>query len=277
VEYSSVPILMYHSVSTSTNPLFRRWAVPAEMFDEHLSYLSQSQYTPITITDLVLARSNTGAALPDRPVVLTFDDAYEDFYASAFPALARHGFVATLYVPTAYVGGMSAWLRQEDETLRPMTTWTQLDEMSGAGIECGGHSHAHMQMDAVPLAVADADIRWCKATLEDHLGKEIRSFAYPHGWTTTAVKRLVQSAGFTSACAVKNMLSSPLDDAFELARLVVTGDMNTADIAQLLTRQVTPLEETLRNVARPLWRFVPRSRAWLRSYLSPAAKHTAVL
>jgi peptidoglycan/xylan/chitin deacetylase (PgdA/CDA1 family) len=277
VEHSSVPILMYHSISTSTNPLFKRWAVPVEMFDEHLSYLSQNQYTPITITDLVLARSNTGAALPDRPVVLTFDDAYLDFYASAFPVLARHGFVATLYVPTAYVSGTSGWLREEGETLRPMATWTQLAEMSEAGIECGGHSHAHMQMDAVPLAIADADIRTCKAVLEDHLGRETRSFAYPHGWTTNAVKRLVRSAGFTSACAVKNMLSSRLDDPFELARLVVTGDMDTADIAQLLTRRVTPLEETLRNVARPVWRLVPRSRAWLRSYLPETARQTAVL
>jgi peptidoglycan/xylan/chitin deacetylase (PgdA/CDA1 family) len=277
VEYSSVPILMYHSVSTSTNPLFKRWAVPAEMFDEHLSYLSQNQYTPITITDLVRARSNTGAPLPGRPVVLTFDDAYEDFYANAFPALARHGFVATLYVPTAYVGGTSGWLRHEGETLRPIATWTQLAEISEAGIECGGHSHGHMQMDAVPLAIADADIRRCKAILEDHLGRETHSFAYPHGWTTYAIKRLVQSAGFTSACAVKNMLSSPWDDAFELARLVVTGDMNTADIAELLARRVTPLEETLRNAARPLWRFVPRSRAWLRSYLPQAVRQTAVV
>jgi peptidoglycan/xylan/chitin deacetylase (PgdA/CDA1 family) len=277
VEYSSVPILMYHSISTSTNPLFMRWAVPPEMFDEHLSYLSQNGYTPITITDLVRARSNTGAPLPDRPVVLTFDDAYEDFYANAFPALVRHGFVATLYVPTAYVGATSGWLRQEGETLHPMATWTQLAEMSRAGIECGGHSHAHMQMDAVPLAIAAADIRRCKAILEDHLGSETRSFAYPHGWTTNAVKRLVQSAGFTSACAVKNMLSSPLDDAFELARLVVTGGTNTSEIAPLLTRRVTPLEETLRNVARPLWRFVPRSRAWLRSYLPLAARQTAAL
>jgi peptidoglycan/xylan/chitin deacetylase (PgdA/CDA1 family) len=277
MEDSYIPILMYHSISTSTNPLFKRWAVPPEMFEEHLSYLSRHQYVPITVTDLVRARTAGDITLPPYPVILTFDDAYADFYESAFPALLRHGFVATLYVPTAYVGGTCSWLRQEGETMRPMASWSQLAEMSAGGIECGGHSHGHIQMDAIPIDAADAEIRQCKAILEDHLGKEALTFAYPHGWTTGAVRQLVQAAGFTSACAVKNMLSSAMDDSFELARLVVTGDMTAADVAQLLTRQVTQLEAKLRDVARPLWRFVPRSKGWLKSWVPATTRDTTTI
>jgi peptidoglycan/xylan/chitin deacetylase (PgdA/CDA1 family) len=247
------------------------------MFEKHLSYLSQHQYVPITVTDLIRARTSSDITLPPNPVILTFDDAYADFYESAYPALQRHGFVATLYVPTAYVGGTCSWLRQEGETMRPMARWSQLAEMSAGGIECGGHSHGHVQMDAIPVDAADAEIRRCKAILEDHLGQEALSFAYPHGWTTGSVKQLVQAAGFTSACAVKNMLSSPIDDSFELARLVVSGDMTAADIAQLLTRQVTPLEVTLRDVARPLWRFVPRSKARLKSWVHATTRATKTI
>ena len=274
---SYVPILMYHSISTSTNPLFKRWAVSPEMFDEHLSYLSQHQYVPITVTDLIRARTTNDTILPSNPVILTFDDAYADFYESAFPALQRHGFVATLYVPTAYVGGTCSWLRGEGETMRPMASWSQLAEMAAGGIECGGHSHSHTQMDAIPFDAADAEIRRCKAILEDHLGQETLSFAYPHGWTTGLVKQLVQAAGYTSACAIKNMLSSPLDDSFELARLVVTGGMTAAGIAQLLTRRVTRLEATLRDVARPVWRFVPRSKVWLKSWVPATTRETVAI
>jgi peptidoglycan/xylan/chitin deacetylase (PgdA/CDA1 family) len=247
------------------------------MFDEHLSYISQHLYVPITVTDLIRARTTSAMTLPSNPVVLTFDDAYADFYESAFPALQHHDFVATLYVPTAYVGGTCSWLRHEGEAMRPMASWSQLAEMSAGGIECGGHSHGHIQMDAIPFDAADAEIRQCKAILEDHLGREALSFAYPHGWTTGSVKRLVQAAGYTSACAVKNMLSSPMDDSFELARLVVTGDMTAADIARLLTRQVTQLEVTLRDVARPLWRLVPRSKAWLKSRVPATKRETATI
>jgi O-antigen biosynthesis protein len=272
VEDSCIPILMYHSISTSTNPRFKRWAVSPALFDEHLAYLRQNQYTPITVTELMKARTTGDVTLPTRPVILTFDDAYADFYENAFPALQRHRFVATLYVPTAYVGGTCSWLREEGETMLPMASWSQLAEMSAGGIECGGHSHGHVQMDAIPFAAANAEIRQCKALLEDHLSQEVLSFAYPHGWTSGSVKRMVHAAGYTSACAVKNMRSAPTDDPFELARLVVTGDTSVANFAQLLTRRVTPLEVALRDVARPIWRFVPRSKAWLRSYVPEAAQ-----
>ncbi len=274
---SSIPILMYHSISTSTNPLFQRWAVTPELFDAHLTYLGQNHYTAITVTDFIKARMSADVALPARPVILTFDDAYADFYENAFPALQRHGYPATLYVPTAYVGGTCEWLREEGETTLPMVSWSQLAEMSASGIECGGHSHTHVQLDAIPFAAANTEIRRSKAILEDHLGHEVLSFAYPHGWNGGPVKRMARAAGYTSACAVKNMLSSSTDDPFELARLVVTGTTSVADLAQLLNHRITPLEATLRNVARPMWRIVPRSKAWLKSYTPESAREAATL
>lgn len=259
-----VPILMYHSISSSANPAFKRWAVSPELFEAHLAYLRRRGYSPITVTQLVRARTRRGAALPARPVVLTFDDAYADFYDNAFPALRRHDCVATLYIPTAYVGRTGDWLRHEGETRRPMATWSQLAEVSAGGIECGGHGHTHVQMDAISPSAADAEIRRCKTTLEDHLAQEVLSFAYPHGWTTSSVKRALEAAGYLSACAVKNLLSSPGDDPFELPRLVVTGDMEVDAFARLLMRRPTHLEMTLRNAARPVWRFVPRHSARLK-------------
>lgn len=262
VEESSVPILMYHSVSSPTNPLFRRWAVSPDLFEEHLTYLHERQYTPITVTDLARARVE-GKALPSRPVALTFDDAYADFYENAYPALQRHGFVSTLYVPTAYVGGSCDWLVSEDETERPMATWSQLAEMSAGGVECGGHSHHHVHMDAIPTDVARMEIMRSKAILEDRLGRAALSFAYPHGWTTAEVKRMVQAAGYTSACAVKNTLSASSDDPFALARLPITGDMDVDIFARLLARQPSPLMAAVRDIVRPMWRFASKSQTRL--------------
>jgi GT2 family glycosyltransferase/peptidoglycan/xylan/chitin deacetylase (PgdA/CDA1 family) len=271
VKDQRVPILLYHSISTSTNPRFKRWAVSAEMFNQHLSYLSQNRFTSITVTDLIKARTHSNVKLPERPVVLTFDDAYADFYENAFPALRRHGCVATLYVPTAYVGGTCGWLQGDGEVPRQMVTWSQLAEVSAGGIECGGHSHSHVQMDAVPVPIASAEIARCKSMLEDHIGQGVFSFAYPHGWTTANVKRLVHAAGYQSACAIKNMLSSSADDPFELARLVVTGDMDVEGLARLLHRWPSGIEIAFRDVARPVWRFVPRCRAQLKGTVSDAA------
>jgi peptidoglycan/xylan/chitin deacetylase (PgdA/CDA1 family) len=70
--------------------------VSPEAFDNHLTYLEQYHYTSLTVTQLVQAMANGSSTLPPRPVVLTFDDGYADFYTAALPALQRHGFTATL-------------------------------------------------------------------------------------------------------------------------------------------------------------------------------------
>lgn len=256
----SVPILMYHSISEHTNPLFDEWAVPPGVFDEHLAFLVACGYTPITVTDLIRARTR-GSTIPLRPVVLTFDDAYADFYENAYPILRRYGAPATLYVPTAWVGGTCGWLEAEGETARPMVNWGQLVEMDAGGIECGGHSHNHVQMDTLSAIAANDEIRRSKRLLEERLGHEVSSFAYPHGWTSAHIKRLIQAAGYTSACAVKNMRSAANDDPFALARLRVRGDMDVTALERLLARTVTPTEAALRDMARTVIRIAPRWRA----------------
>ncbi|HEX9038839.1 MAG TPA: polysaccharide deacetylase family protein [Ktedonobacterales bacterium] len=258
----TIPILMYHSISTSTNPLFSEWAVPPAMFEEHMAFLRRSGYTPITVSDLVRARAH-GAPLPANPVVLTFDDAYADFYENAYPILRLFGAPATLYVPTAWVGGACDWLAADGESSRSMVTWSQLAEMSAGGIECGGHSHRHVQMDILSEADAREEIVTSKRLLDEHLGQETGSFAYPHGWTSRRVKRLVKAAGYTSACAVKNMHSAMSDDPFALARLHVRGDMDVAALGALIDQRMTSVEATLRGVARFAIRFGPRARARL--------------
>src|SRR5947199_10079207 len=109
------PILMYHSISRSTNPRFRRFTVTAEAFSEQMAYLYYHQYTPITVTDLINARLKNAFVLPERPVVLTFDYGFADFFLEAFPVFKRYGFAATLYVGTAFINGTSRWFCHEAE------------------------------------------------------------------------------------------------------------------------------------------------------------------
>lgn len=256
----SVPILMYHSISEHTNPRFDEWAVPPAMFDAHMSYLLERGYTPMTVSDLVHARA-TGAAMPPRPVALTFDDAYRDFYDRAYPILRKHGAPATLYVPTKHVGGACAWLVGEGEAARPMVSWSQLAEMSANGIECGGHSHTHVQMDTLPAVAANFEVRQSKRLLEERLGRPVSTFAYPHGWTSALVMRLLQAAGYTSACAIKNMRSVANENPFALARLHVRGEMDVAALDALLAQRMSPAEVALRAVSRRVIRMAPRGRA----------------
>ncbi len=234
-EKPGIPILMYHSISNIACPRFRACIVPAVLFDEHLSYLERYQYTAITVSQFAQAMAQGGAGLPPRPVIITFDDGFADFYTSALPALQRHGFNATLYVATGFINGTSRWLQAEGETERPMLTWEQLAEISASGIECGAHSHTHPQLDMLSYAQAHDEILRSKDLLEEHLGRGVNSFAYPFGYYSASVQRIVQATGFTSACAVRRTLSSLHDDPYALARLAIQPDTRVDDLAAALS------------------------------------------
>ncbi len=256
-EKKKIPILMYHSISHSAAPKLKQFAVPPSLFAHQMSYLYQQAYTPITVTQFVTMRSQRNAVLPERPVVITFDDAFADFYVEALPVLQRFGFPATLYVPTAFINGTSCWLEREGAAGRSMLTWQQLREISAQGIECGAHSHKHLQLDILPSTVARDEIILSKRLLEDHLRQEIFSFAYPYGYHTARTQQLVREAGYTSACAVKYAISLETDDPFALARLLVSPDPNIEEFAALLTgRGASPGTTAYKIYART------RASAW---------------
>lgn len=258
---SPLPILMYHSVSSCTNPKFRRYTVDPETFARQMRFIHENGFTAITVSDYIRALSAGRVALPERPVLLTFDDGFADFATDALPILTRFGLTATLYIATAFVGGTSRWLRRERETERPMLTWPQVSLIDTSGIECGAHTHTHPQLDTIPIAVARREITHAKVILEEHLGRAVTTFAYPFGYYTATVRRLVQEAGYSSACAVNYATSAPGEDPFTLSRLIVTADTSLEGFAAMLSGR-SP--QPLRPVARAktvLWRYARRSLA----------------
>jgi peptidoglycan/xylan/chitin deacetylase (PgdA/CDA1 family) len=264
---------MYHSISHSSNPKFKQFVVSPAAFTEQMAYLARHSYTPLTVTQLAEAyanRQNDGLTLPERPVVLTFDDGFADFFTEALPVLQAYHFPATLYITTAFVGGTSSWLRHEQETERPMITWEQACAIGASGIECGAHTHSHPQLDTLPAARTRDEIERSKKILEDHLGQEVSSFAYPFGYFTGHVRQQVQEAGFRSACAVRHAMSTHNDHLFSLARLMVSGDMNSEGFATLISGQAASpamaLHTLYARTRTPLWQFVRRNVALAKQY-----------
>lgn len=270
-EQKKIPILMYHSISCSSNPRFRQFTVPAVVFAEQMAYLNNHQYTPITVTQLIQALSRNSFVLPERPVVLTFDDGFADFFTAALPVLQQYRFAATLYVATAFIGGTSRWLRYEREMTRSMLTWDQLIEICASGVECGSHSHSHPQLDTLPSTSARDEVLQSRSILEDHLDQEVCSFAYPYGYHTSAIRRIVRATGYTSACAVRHAMSSVTDDPFSLARLMVSADANIEEFAALLTgRSSSPATAVYKIYARartPVWQLFRRCAASVTQHL----------
>jgi peptidoglycan/xylan/chitin deacetylase (PgdA/CDA1 family) len=252
-----VPVLMYHSVATQAAPGFARFVVAPGEFAAQMDYLGAEGFHPITALDL--ARGTAAGCLPARPVVLTFDDAYTDFESAVMPVLQAHGFPATLYVPTAYVGGTASWLLHCSEDQRPILSWQAIRDIAAAGIEVASHSHSHPQLDRIPLRVVKDEVRRSRQLLEDQLGMPIAGFAYPFGYWNRGVRSTVAAAGYSYACAVGELAVSGADDPWRLPRLTVGAGTGTADLAELLAGRSTPVARWSSDVKRRAWATIRRS------------------
>ena len=262
---SLLPVLLYHSVAKTFSAEQSGWVTTPEVFDEHMAYLREHDYRTLTVSEYAALLAEPMLEAPDRTVVITFDDGFADFTEHALPALTRHGHAATMYVVTGCVGSTSTWLESAGEGDRPMMGWSDIESVLGAGVEIGAHTHSHPQLDIINRRTAWEEIRRSKGVLEDRLGREIPSFAYPFGFHGPRVRALVQRAGFLSACAVKDALSGPGDDPLAIARIIVPGDTSVGTLADLLAGKGRPPAWRHERTSTKAFRVARRSAARARS------------
>ena len=251
-----VPVLMYHSIATEATRKFRRFAVDPAEFAAQMEYLAAAGYRTVTAAEL--AGREPGGPVPPRAVVLTFDDAYTDFYSAALPVLRAHGFRATLYVPTGFVGGTTRFNVSVGEQDRAVLSWPALADIAAEGIEVAAHSHSHPQLDRVPAAVVSDEVRRCRSLLEDNLGVAVDGFAYPFGFWNRAAREAVAAAGYRYACAVAELMTAPADDMLTLPRLTVNAGIGVAGLTRLLDVHPTTARRRAATAKRIAWRAVRR-------------------
>jgi peptidoglycan/xylan/chitin deacetylase (PgdA/CDA1 family) len=250
----TIPSLLYHSIATESAPRFGPYALRPDGFRAHLQYLHDAGYTAITVGRLVRAMTGQGQPLPERPVVMTFDDAFADFYSHALPLLLEFRAVATMYVVSGLIGATSTWLKDLGEGGRPLLTAAQLRELPLLGIECGAHTLSHPQLDVISRSAARREIKESKDRLEQVLGLPVDTFAYPHGYHDTTVRSMVIDAGYSSASAVKNALSSLHDDRYALARILVRSTTTVNDLARFFSGEGMGMAPRRERPQTRVWR-----------------------
>ncbi|MET8013899.1 polysaccharide deacetylase family protein [Streptomyces sp. NPDC005271] len=244
----AVPILMYHAVSHAPTRATHGLSVPPGAFAEQMELLGARGFTPVTCGRLAQAWRG-GPALPPRPVLITFDDGYEGVHRYALPALTRHGFTATLFATTGWLRGPY----ETDGALDLMLDWGQVRELAESGVEIGGHSHTHPQLDQLTDARLWFEVARCREILTGELGRPPVSFAYPYGYSSRRVRRVVRSAGFGVSLAVGNALAARRQGPYALRRVTV--------------RRTTRIEEFERLVSgRAIGRDFVQDRALTKGY-----------
>ena len=223
----AIPVLLYHAVpdtATADDPL----SVPYKQFASHVDAIVDSGRTPVSIAEIASGLRGE-RPLSEHAVVVTFDDAYADT-PRAVELLREHGLRASVYVTTGQIDSGPMIRREQIEQLarQPET------------VELGAHTVNHPPLDELDIEEIKREVSESKQALEQTIGREVDTFAYPFGAYDTRVRQAVIDAGFSSAAAVKNALSHPEDDPWAIARFTVTTATSTEQIAQILDGEGAP-------------------------------------
>lgn len=263
----NIPVLLYHSVSDTATPAYRPWCISPAEFDRHMAFLRNQGYQSLTVTEMVSAMRAGGNNLPDRPVVITFDDGLADFSEGALPILKRYGFSSTLYVTTDFIGTTSGWLSDLGEGKRPMLTWDQLKSLEN--VEIGAHSQSHPQLDLLPASKTRGEIVDSKNILEQHLNRSIETFAFPHGYHSKTLIDGVKMAGYSSACIVGHSMASDRENPLAIPRIIITSDVTVETLARFLTGDGLRRRGAVQEISSKVWRAVRWGRSILAQHPLP--------
>lgn len=212
-----VPILVYHYVEFVKDPgdtIRKSLDIIPPIFEKQIRTLQHAGYNFIMSSDLGLYLDGK-KQLPEKPIILTFDDGYEDFYTDVFPILKKYNVKVTAYIISGVLGRKN------------YMTASQLREIASSGlVEIGAHSVHHPNLKSVSKEVALEEIIKSKEMLENELGTRIVSFAYPYGGYNAETVDIVKKAGYTNAVGTHGGLIVNQSNRFVLFRIhpgVATG------------------------------------------------------
>ena len=248
----TLPVLMYHSVSTVDSGPLRALAVPAKRLHEQLGALAAHGYALVGLTEALRRKERNPG---DRVVGVTFDDGYLDFLTAGLDVLRDVGATATLYVSVGHLGAGAPPMATTG-TFGPLLSWEQVREVAAAGVEIGNHAFIHHPLDVLPPAVLDREVRDSRDRLAQELSADIPSFAYPHGYHNARVRATVARYGHDNACEVGRRLYDGPDARFAIPRLHLTPDDDGPAALAAVHHGHPGVGPPLRRAARPAWRAV---------------------
>jgi len=221
-ENNKIPILMYHSISYEKGNILR---VSKENFRNQMKYLKDNNYTTLTLDELY-NYMKTAKNLPNKPIVITFDDGYKDNYVNAYPILKEFKLKATVFVITNTIDYEKDYL-----------TSTEIKSMDLNNIRIESHTASHEHLDQIPYIDTVKTMTTSKYKLEKILNRKIDYIAYPYGGYTESTIKAAKQSGYKLAFSTRLGWINKNDNIYSLGRIFVNSNLNLEQFKAKLNPQ----------------------------------------
>ena len=217
---------MYHYISElpSDADVYRvNLTVVPELFDAQLQYLQEQGYQTVSLQDVYAALS-VGKPLPEKPIVLTFDDGYKGVYTVAMPLLQKYNFMGEFFLlvtPSHYEAA-------------PYLTWQEVQLMAAAGMSMQAHGRDHYDLTNRDYDFLVYQILGAKEAIQAHSNQAVQFFCYPSGRYDDEVLAVVEAAGYLGAVTTEWGATQRLDNRFTWPRIRINGTWSLETFAAIL-------------------------------------------
>ncbi len=220
-----VPVLLYHNVTQRDIPGGELMHITPAMLEEHFKTLADNGYTAISTSEYY-EHCTTGKKIPDKSIIINFDDGYISNYEYAYPLLKKYGMKATIYIVTNTVGAQNLEF--------PHFSWAQAIEMENSGyVQIESHSASHADFSKLTYEQTVFEMRLSKFAIETNMKKQCRFFAYPYGQTNSVSSSVAFASPYVMTSIVSNEgYANYHNDFYQIPRHTVSGKMTGE---QLLT------------------------------------------
>lgn len=251
-------VLAYHAIAElSGSPVLDQYGVPANLFCKQLDMLLKAGYHFIDV-DEFLCFINGNRYLPDRSLLLTFDDCYEDLLKVALPILEERHIPAVAFAVSGYLGGTNIWDKKIGAPEIRLLDASGLKELEARGIEIGAHSKTHSPLTQISTEELPIEIAGSVTDLESLGLSRPRLFSYPHGEYDQRVLRAVREAGLQAAFTVDPNIVRPNQNFYQIPRIQIFR----ADIGWKFTWKIAT---SGRSIVHIRWLSSMLHKAWQRA------------
>ncbi len=229
----TLAILSYHKIGAGPGGWDTWYYVSEAIFEKQLAWLRDNGWQAIDCAAF-LRGLREPESLPERGLLLTFDDGYRTMRTVAMPILQRYAMPAIVFVPTAFIGGMNTF-DAGNEPDEPIADWDDLRALEQGGVSVQSHTVSHPAFSGLTPAQMEEELRASKLALEAGLRKPVDVFAFPYGdggANTAQTTELLRNTCYTAACLYGGgPVTLPTSDPYRLTRLSMGQD---TDLAALL-------------------------------------------